>query len=104
MTVRRTNVITLDEVVGIQFECKKCNSRIIVSLSTPGTFPMACPYCGDGWVVNETSHLHDRFFNAVSQLVDAMRQIANGANNVNCVFGIEVRPDIKDVVSRDPDA
>jgi transcription initiation factor IIE alpha subunit len=95
MTVRKINAITLEEIIAIQFECRQCNARIDVPLAVQGRLPFECPVCGDTWVVNNRSDLHQRFFATVNQLNVVMRQLAEGTNNVNCILSIELKPEIK---------
>jgi hypothetical protein len=95
MTVQRTNAITLEEIIGIQFECKKCKARIIIPVSAKGRVPIKCTCCGDSWVIDNSTEFHQRFFTAVGEFVEAMNQIADGRYNVNCIFSVEVKPEIK---------
>ena len=95
MTVRKTNVITLEEIIAIQFECRQCNVRISVPIIAQGRLPVECPVCSDTWLVNNRSDLHQRFFTMVNQLIVEMRQLSEGSNNVNCILSIEVKPEIK---------
>lgn len=97
MTVQRSNAITLEEIIGIQLECRnqKCKVRVTVPVSSQGRLPIACAYCGDPWWVNNRTDLHQIFFTAINEFITAMKQIADGSNNVNCILTIEVKPEIR---------
>jgi hypothetical protein len=94
MTIRKTNAISLDEIIGLQFECRQCNVKINVPISAQARMPSACPFCADPWLVQNRTELHKRFFEWLNQLITALKQVSDGTNNVNCVVSIEVRPEI----------
>lgn len=97
MTVLKTNAITLEEIIAIQFECRNCKVRVSVPISSQGHIPIKCPFCFDPWLVNNRTDLHQRFFMAVNQLAAAVKQVAEGSNNVNCVLSVEINPEIKPI-------
>jgi len=99
MTVHRTNAITLEEIIGIQFECRQCNVKINVPVSAEGQMPNRCPFCADSWIVQNRIDLHERFFSWLNQLITAVKQVADGTNNVNCMVSIEVKPEIKNPIT-----
>jgi hypothetical protein len=94
MTVKKTNTITLEEVIAIQLECRQCKVKVSVPLSAQGRIPRQCAFCGDQWIVNNKAELHQIFFGSVSQLLNGMKQVSDGSNNVGCVLSIEVKPEI----------
>jgi Zn finger protein HypA/HybF involved in hydrogenase expression len=95
MTIRKTNAISLDEIIGLQFECRKCAVKINFPISRQGRMPSACPFCGDSWVVQDRTDLHQKFFSWLEQLIASLKQVAEGTNNVNCALSIELKPEIK---------
>lgn len=106
MTVQRSNAITLEEISGIQLECRKCKVKVNAPLSGKWRLPIKCSYCGDEWIVDNRTDLHARFFTAVNELIAAMKQIADISPAVNCIFSVEVKPEIRSLTetgaSRDP--
>ena len=83
MTIRKTTAITLEEITAIQFECRRCNTRMSVLLSGGGRFLSKCHFCGDSWLVNNRTDLHERYFKWVEQLITAIKQVSDNSNNVN---------------------
>jgi hypothetical protein len=95
MTIRKTNTISLDEIVGLQFECRKCNVKINIPISAQGRMLSTCTFCGDSWVVQNRTDLHERLFTWLNQLITSLKEAADGTSNVNCTVSIEVKPEIK---------
>ena len=96
MTVRKTNVITLEEVLGIQLECKDCHVRVNVPLSSKkAAIPSKCAHCGNQWVIDGRTDLRQSFFTAVKDFVTGVTEIAKGSLNVNCAFSVEVKPEVR---------
>ncbi len=104
MTVQRSNAITLEEVIGIQFECKSCRAKTSIPISSKARGPIRCGICGDPWVVEGRTDLHQAFFTAVAELMAAVKQIADGSLSVNCVFSLELKSEIKASSFPDPAA
>jgi len=95
MTVQKTNSISLEEITGIQLECRNCGVKTLIPIAAEGRFPVACGYCDDSWVVNSRTDLHQRFLNSISAFLSAMKQVADGSNNVNCLVSLEIKPEIE---------
>ena len=94
MTTEKRNLITPDEIIGVQLECKNCRAKIIIEVSDERPIPRLCAHCGDPWVVGKSTNLHIEFFQAVNDFRSAMKQIAKGVNNVHCILALEIKPDI----------
>jgi len=92
MTVQKSNSITLDEIVGFNVECRKCHVRTAIPFSAQGRFPSECSYCGDSWVVNGRKELHQKFLTSTLSLSNAIREMAAGTNNANCILSLEIKP------------
>ncbi len=93
MTVEKTKAITLNEILGIRLECQRCKVRTTIPFLAAGRFPTGCGYCGDTWVVNGRNDLHQKFLNSIVEFMNSLRQIADGANNVNCEINLEIKPE-----------
>jgi hypothetical protein len=96
VTTEKRTLITLEEIIGIQLQCRKCKAKIIVPLSDKRPVPHECPNCEDPWWVNNRTDLHQQFFLAVNQLRDAAQKITDGSNNAGCIFSLEIRQPEKD--------
>ncbi len=90
MTIEQRLVITLDEVLGFQFECSRCHVKVIVPLFGDGVLPHGCRGCGNNWVVNENSRAHSSVFTTLDTLRQAMKHIATELPNVGCAFRVEI--------------
>jgi hypothetical protein len=96
VTIEHRNLITLEEIMGVQLECEKCHARISVPISDDRPLPVACPHCDDSWVINKKADLHDRFLTAVTEFRAAARKIIEGPNNVNCTFSLQINSQLRE--------
>lgn len=55
MTVQRRFTIRPQEIVGVQYACKKCGAEHLVPIEK-SPFVVACPTCKEQWLLKEYAH------------------------------------------------
>jgi PHP family Zn ribbon phosphoesterase len=70
MTRESRLLFSLDEIVGLRWQCTKCASAILYQLDQSIELPQKCPSCG-GIIVSDGSSLDD--LQHVQQFVSALK-------------------------------
>jgi len=96
VSVEQRNLITLEEIAGIQLECGECHAKIIVPISDKRPLADKCRHCSEPWLVDGRSDLHQRFLDAISNLRHAMTELTDGSNKGNCTFSLEMKPALRE--------
>jgi Zn finger protein HypA/HybF involved in hydrogenase expression len=50
MTAERRILITLKDLIGMEFECGHCHARYSVALNRVDRMPAICPNCNERWI------------------------------------------------------
>lgn len=73
MTVETRKFVSPIDISAVEFECKKCESKLLLNLGTLERFPTVCTSCGEQWIIhNSDAHgrLH-RFLQSLKEYAQA---------------------------------
>jgi len=54
MTIQKRTLISPQDIIGIEYECKHCHARYVVTMKQIGETVFHCPNCKCIWVRSDT--------------------------------------------------
>jgi hypothetical protein len=94
MTLEHRSLISLGDIVALQFECKQCHAKTTIPISDVQGVPIFCSHCKDPWLVNHRSDCHSQTFTAINKLRELVVEISNNSETVGCVLSVELAPEM----------
>ena len=89
MTIEKRHCITLDEIAAVQFECKKCGTKIAHPLQSIRSITNTCPHCGEEWF--KATNIESDICGALSDFVKSIPKLNQYASKMGCVFSVEIK-------------
>lgn len=89
MTVVKRHCITLDEITAIQYECKKCGTRVACPLRSVQAITNSCPECPSKWF--ETLNVKSDVRGALADFIKSISKLNELAPEMGCIFSLEIK-------------
>lgn len=89
MTVIKRHCLTLDEITAVQFECKKCGTKIANPLQSIQSITNTCPDCGDEWF--KAASMKSDVRGALADFIKSIPKLNQYAPEMGCIFSIEIK-------------
>jgi len=93
MTVQTQRFIDLWDILGLRFQCTKCNASLLLSMSKEidASKLRTCPNCDKPWLSVSGSTVESAVKEAVSAVKMLVRQFAaEGGFPVGCTLSLQV--------------
>lgn len=92
MTIEKRHLITLEEVIAFEFECKKCKVRTSIPANSKTSIGGACPHCGVPWL-SLSSGTTGVVGKALEKFRQGVAEIVEHSEEMGCVFSVQIKED-----------
>jgi len=72
VTYETKYLIDVSDVLGVEFECKKCKTKIALAITDSAKAVWECPICNEEWIVSGTNEQ-----NAIQNLLRTFKNAAD---------------------------
>jgi Tfp pilus assembly major pilin PilA len=89
MTVENKVLIELSDIVAVEYRCKKCNTRLVMTPERWEQLPIGCPHCNaiETWFPRSDSTLKDM----TQMLLTTISRINEATDRMTFSLRLEVK-------------
>jgi hypothetical protein len=108
MTSQTKRFIEISDIVGVQFECKKCGVSVLIggsaiptAVDTYSEMLFECPTCKHPWTVTPGYPRHTGFDTEIKQFIRMLAEMNKLQERIGCYFRFEIKEEpVKQLASQ----
>jgi hypothetical protein len=100
MTSRTRHYISLEDLLGLNFNCRDCHTSVDIALERVNQLPQKCPNCGQAWMTPQRGDMNGSpIFGAIQQFIGQLNAMKSEAGNTTQPLNFSLTVEIEGPVS-----